>query len=452
MGELPVFLDVGLEVCFQSLHLQTEIAVGGDAALNLADGIEHCGVVAPAEFLADLRLAHLGVLLGKVHGELAHEDDVGLAALLNDFALLHLEMLAEVLEDVLEGDIVAGEVDYASHNTLGKSEVYFAVVHHAEGHQAVDDALEVAHVISDVFGNIIDHIGGEAQTRAPYLGGNDVAAQHDVGAVHLHDDAPLETGEHTFLNAFEEHGGAVAGDDNLAAVEVEVVEDVEKGVLRVGGGEFLYIVYDKDIDRLIKMHELVDIVVANGVGILRLEEVGGHKEHALLGEFLFDAVAYGRDEVGLAYAGGAVEEERVEGGLVGLFGDGLRNVEGRLVADALDEVLEGELRVEMRVKWLLLGLFCTSGGGGGWRFVKHESDFKVFTENGVEMRLEVGEILLAEKGSEVPGGAGEDKGGVVVFLGSDMLKPTPHVPKLLFGNLQGQLAFQRTEALLPFCI
>ena len=57
---------------------------------------------------------------------------------------------------------------------------------------------------------------------------------------------------------------------------VQVVEDMEEGVLRAGQVlQILYIVYNQGVDALIEVEEIVDILSRCG-GVLALEETGGY--------------------------------------------------------------------------------------------------------------------------------------------------------------------------------
>lgn len=338
---------MGFEACFEGLDSEAELAVFCYTALYLLDAVDDGGVVAVAEALAYLYLTQFGVFLGKEHGELAHHYDVGLARLVQYLTLLYLEVFAKVLDDIVQRDVVAAEVDDASHDALGQFKVYLTVVLHTPGHDAVYHALEFADIVGDGLGDIVHNIGGEAQACGAYLGGENVAAQHHIGTVHFHNDAPFEPVEHSLLDAFEEDGRTVASHNNLASVELQVVEDVEEGALCLLGVQFLYVIDDEDIYGLVEVEELVRGVVLHGVHILRLEELCCHEEYALVGEFFLDAVAYGGDEVCLSHAGGTIEEEGVESGLAGLFRYGLGYIEGGFVADAFHEVLEGVVGAEV---------------------------------------------------------------------------------------------------------
>ena len=77
---------------------------------------------------------------------------------------------------------------------------------------------------------------------------------------HICAEAPLEAGEEALLHALHFHR-LVAGQDNLLARLVEVVEDVEEHVLRLPATEELHVVHDEDVHELVEVGEVVDTVV-----------------------------------------------------------------------------------------------------------------------------------------------------------------------------------------------
>ena len=97
---------------------------------------------------------------------------------------------------------------------------------------------------------------------------------------------------------------------------------MEKGLLRFGCGDLLYIVDDQDVYRLVKMDKVVDCIVKYGVGILRLKQVGRYIQHAPLGLRFKNPQADGVDQMRLTYAAGTVKKKRIEGRFSGLFGNG----------------------------------------------------------------------------------------------------------------------------------
>ena len=127
---------------------------------------------------------------------------------------------------------------------------------------------------------------------------------------------------------------------------------MEEGVLRgdLRASQLLYVVHDEHVDALVEVHEVVEDVVLPGIRELHHEEVGAQVEDALFGMQLFCAQTDGVYQVRLAHTARTVDEERVECHLLGMFGDGLTDTAGQLVARAFYEVAEALVDIELRVQ------------------------------------------------------------------------------------------------------
>lgn len=89
--------------------------------------------------------------------------------------------------------------------------------------------------------------------------------------------------------------------------------------MRFGRGDFLDVVDDEHVYRLIEIDEVVRRVMDDGVGVLCLEKMSRHKEHALLRIEFLEPYAKRVDQVGFAHTRRAIKEEGIEGGLSGFF-------------------------------------------------------------------------------------------------------------------------------------
>ena len=117
---------------------------------------------------------------------------------------------------------------------MGKLQVDVAVVDGRVGHQRHDDTFEVAYAGIHVLGNVADYIFGEFQSVAAYLVAQNVFAQFEVGLFNFGGQSPLEARDETLFHAFELRRRAVGCHNQLLAVEVQVVEDVEESILCAG--------------------------------------------------------------------------------------------------------------------------------------------------------------------------------------------------------------------------
>ena len=269
MGRLALQLEGSLnagELCREGL-IDFQALLDGVAAVD--DG----GVVATADELTDARSGHLGIFLGKIHRNLAHKDVVALAALAEDVLLRHVVVVADFLQDVVDGQRLVIDLHGTLDDALCQSHVDIGVIDDAIGQQGVDDALEVAHGAVGSLGDELDDVSGNLQTVAQALGIEDVDAQLGVGLLQLGNESAGETGQHAVLQPLQIHGGTVGGEDDLLAQAEQVVEDMEEGIDRaLGSGPLLHIVDDEHVDGLVEVDKIVDGVLTAGVRELHLEE------------------------------------------------------------------------------------------------------------------------------------------------------------------------------------
>ena len=99
------------------------------------------------------------------------------------------------------------------------------------------------------------------------------------------DSILVKTAEQTVLKRYYVGGGTVAAEHHRMVVEVQVVEDVEEGILRLGlSGQLLDVVDNEHVDALVEAEELVDVSARRlGRGVLTLEVEGWDIQHALAG-------------------------------------------------------------------------------------------------------------------------------------------------------------------------
>ena len=179
------------------------------------------------------------------------------------------------------------------------------------------------------------------------LGAQDGEARLEVGWVDLGDEAREEAAAQTVLERLDRLRRAVRGEDHLLGRALEVVVGVEELLL----------------EALLALHELhvvdqQDVAVAvaalegeRGRGAQRVDEVvherlGRDVEDLAPDVVLAHVVPDGVQQVRLAQATGAVDEERVVGA-AGRLGHGLGGGVGQAVRRGGHEGLEGELRIEL---------------------------------------------------------------------------------------------------------
>ena len=371
----PLLAAFSAHHLLQLFDALAEGRVAGHALCDALARVDHRCVVAPTDGHADARGRERGQLLRQVHRHLASLHDRSLARTRQDFLRIDLEVLARAFEDKLCRQLRAllpGLSDGAQDDLLCQLEVDVACPHDGIGQQGVEHAFEVTHAGIDSAGDVGDHLLGNLQAVVADLAAQDVAAHFLAGAFQLSQQAPLEARQQPLLHALQGHGRTVAGQDELALVLMQMVEDMEEcqlGLLQ--RGELLHVVDDQDVDALIEGDEVVDLVLADGIGVLHLEQVGRHIEDALAGVQLFQSRADGIDEVGLAATRRAIDKKRVESHLLGVLGDGQSDGAREFVLGAFHEVIERVAGIQLRVQSLkqlralvpVLGLRGLTRGG-----------------------------------------------------------------------------------------
>ena len=208
-------------------------------------------------------------------------------------------------------------------------------------------ALELADVVADVGGDEREDLRRDA---AEVLGlgllAEDGEAGLELGRLDVGDEAPLEPGAEAVLEAGDRLRRAVGRDDDLATLAVELVERVEELLLELLGAlEELDVVDEQHVEVAVAPLEAGHRLGADGVDELVHERLGGHVADPLVAEHGADVVADGVEEVGLAQAGRAVDEQRVVGPARAL-GDRERGGVGEAVRRADDELVEGVAGVQ----------------------------------------------------------------------------------------------------------
>ncbi len=129
-----------------------------------------------------------------------------------------------------------------------------------------------------------------------------------------------------------------------------MVEDIEKRILRSRlTCQLLNVVDEQHVDHLIKMDEIGDFALFISGLELRLEFVHRDIEHAQFGMTLPNFVSDGLHDVGFAQSRIAPDIERVERRVARIDGDGHAGGTGQPVAFALDEGIERQIRIELRI-------------------------------------------------------------------------------------------------------
>ena len=179
-------------------------------------------------------------------------------------------------------------------------------------------------------------------------------------------------------------GRTVGGQDDLLVALVEIVEGMEELLLRgVFAGNELNIVDQEQVRAAVFEAELVVLAFAQSVDQLVGELVALDIDDVVVRMRFVNLVGNGIEQVRLADAGRAVDEKRVIG-ICRLFRDGDGCGVCKAVAVADDEVIEGELRIELNETRLLFARAV----GVDLRFIQNDQ-LKLHVEQILERFLNI---------------------------------------------------------------
>ena len=247
-----------------------------------------------------------------------------------------------------------------------------AVGERRERHDTGQRALEFADVRGDAARDERQHLGiRDRETLRLDALAQDGDARLEVGGLDVGEKAPLETGTEPFLERRDLARRPVGRDDDLGAAFVQRVERVEELLLDpLLALDELDVVDEQHVVVAVAALEPLDpcSALTHGVDELVHERLARHVARREAFRVLTDVVADRLQEVRLAEAGAAVDEERVVR-LRRRLGDRERGRMCEAVRRADHEEVERVLRVELDLGQLALHelrpRFDTSAATGG---------------------------------------------------------------------------------------
>ena len=279
-------------------------------------------------------------------------------------------------------------------------------------HEPHETALQVAHVAAHAIGDQQDDVVREPQAAGFLLAAvaQDGDARLEIGLLRVGDQALVEARDQPLLEARDVLRRLVGGDHDLLVRVAQRVERVEELLLRaLLAGEELDVVHEQHVDGAIAVPERERLAVLDGPDHLVREPLGGDVEHARLGLQALHLVAHGVQDVRLAEARVAVDEERVVD-LAGPLRDRHRGRVREPVAGADDERLEREPGAELALEPLAR---ARVGGGGrrggpgrrerlardgrqGQGLARGETDLRAIPEHLTERLAQGGEVVFVD--------------------------------------------------------
>jgi len=338
------------QLLFQVFQVLAEVLVGFAEVVHRATSVEHRRVVLSAAVQSDVGERRLGHLLGEVHGNLSGLNDFALSGLALEELDGQVEVVAHHLLDVVDADLAGGVLDKLVDHVLGQIQGDRFAVQACLRHERNQRAFELTHVGRDAVGEVLDDLTRQLDAVGVHLLFQDGHARFQRGNLEVGAEPPLKAGQQALLHALHFNRRLVRRQHDLLSGLVQVVEDVEEHVLRLLlATEELHIIDDEHIHHLVKVAEVVDRVVSNGVNELVREALRAHVQHCLVRLTVLDLQPNCVREVRLAQSNTAVDEEGVEGGSARLVGHGKTGASCKSVALAFNKVLEGVVGVEVGI-------------------------------------------------------------------------------------------------------
>ena len=239
-----------------------------------------------------------------------------------------------------------GVGDQVAQHDLGERLVDRGLVQRRERGDPDERALEFADVALDAAGDQFQDVVGHVEPIHLSLLAQDGDAGLQLGRLDVGDQAPLEAGPQPVFEGGELLGRAVRGDDDLLVRVVQGVEGVEELLLDAFLAlDELDVVDEQHVDVAVAALEGDLAVIAQRVDEVVGEFLGGDVLDAHTGKQSLGVVTGRVQQVGLAEAGLAPDEERVVGA-GGRLGDRQGGGMGEPVGGADDEGVEGVAPVE----------------------------------------------------------------------------------------------------------
>ena len=336
------------------LDVLPEDRIVGEHIADGVDRMEHGSMVALTHEGTDLGEGAGGQFLAEEDRDMARHHDVLGAHLTQQRRFAYIEMFADGLEHLLELGGIGLDTDDTADNLLGELEIDLAVSERSVSEERSQYTLQVADGVRNMGSNEVDYLVREVDTVVVHLIMQDILAELVVRAAYLGGEAPLEARKQAIFDIPQLQRRAVARQDELLARLLEVVEDMEEGVLgALESGEVLDIIDDEHIDRLVEIQKVGNTIQVVRILELQLKRVGSNIKNARMREEQRHLVADGIGQMGLTYSATAVDKQRVEGREAGLLSDSHTGSTCQLVGLSRYERLKGIKRVELRFEILL---------------------------------------------------------------------------------------------------
>ena len=216
-------------------------------------------------------------------------------------------------------------------------------------HQGRKGSFQLPEIGLDTGSQVREHVFAEPDAFAEGAGTQHFQTGGIIRFQEFYGQAPLEAGHEPVFEILKVYRGAVAGEDELFPVLVQVVEYIEESILGALAGQVLDVVHNEHVNALVEGDEIYNPVPLPGIHVLGLEFMAGYVQDHQFRELFLDGNADGLGDVRFSQTRASVEEERVEGCFAGRLGNAFRSVHSQFVALPFHQVAEAVYRIQARV-------------------------------------------------------------------------------------------------------
>ena len=199
-------------------------------------------MVFPARFGTDGRQRAADQVTAHVHGNLTGLDDLALAGLGQQGVAGNVEILADRLLHLVDGDIVFLFADNLAGYVLGQFDRNILMGEGRMGDQGDQRTLQFAEIRFDPGRQVDQHFIADLDAFAETAGAEHLEPGLVRRRLQLDGQAPFHAGKHPFLKVLQVGRSPVGGENQLLAVLVEMVEDIEEGILASGAEQVLDVI------------------------------------------------------------------------------------------------------------------------------------------------------------------------------------------------------------------
>ncbi len=268
-------------------------------------------MVASAKIASDLLQAMTGQATGQVHAYLPRQGDGAGAFFRLQIYQPDAEPLGNHIENIVDRNLSAGRPglgadSFLSHGKVDRP-VRYLREHSYLGHRALKLASVGVYRTSDKTHDVLGQFNAPQEClRAEYRHAGFVARP-----VYPGDQAPVEPADEPFFQ-LRFLRASVGRKDDLLLRLVERVEGVEKFFLALlVVAEELNVVYHQHIDVAVSVAEIVQLALLDSFDEMVHKRFAGQELHPRVGLVVQNTMAGSLEQVRLAQAARAVEEQRV---------------------------------------------------------------------------------------------------------------------------------------------